>query len=50
VVGVGRRWQAADGEHIMVMFPRDRAVELLHKPDGTWFLVKDHSALGDRLV
>ena len=50
VIGLGRRWQAKDGEHVMVMFPRDRAVELLHQADDTWFLIKDHSALGDRLV
>lgn len=50
VLGVGRRWQADDGEHIMVMFPGDRAVELLHRPDGSWLLVKDHSALKDQLI
>jgi hypothetical protein len=50
VTGIGRRWQAEDGEHIMAMLPRDRAVELLRRPDGSWFLVKDHSALGDRLA
>jgi hypothetical protein len=50
VVGIGRRWQAEDGEHIMAMFPRDRAVELLHCPDNTWFFVKDHSSLRDRLI
>jgi hypothetical protein len=50
VFGVGRRWQEDDGEHLMVMFSRDRAVELLHSFDGKWWLVKDHSNLSDRLA
>ena len=50
VLGIGRRWQAEDGVHIMVMFPGDRAVELLHRTDGTWMFLKDHSAKQDRLV
>jgi hypothetical protein len=50
ITGVGRRWQAEDGEHLMVMFPRERAVELLHCSDGSWMFVKDHSNLGERLA
>lgn len=50
VMGIGRRWQAEDGEHLMVMFPRDRAVELLHSTDGSWYFLKDHSNLGERLA
>ena len=50
IMGVGRRWQSGEGEHLMVMFPGDRAVELLHHSDGSWQFVKDHSNLGDRLA
>jgi hypothetical protein len=50
IFGVGRRWQEDDGEHLMVMFPRDRAVELLHGADGSWWLLKDHSNLANRLA
>lgn len=48
--GVGRRWQAEDGEHLLVMFPRDRVVELLHCDDGTWQFVKNHSNLPNKLA
>ena len=50
IFGAGRRWEEDDGEHLMVMFPGARAVELLHALDGTWALVKDHSNLADRLA
>jgi hypothetical protein len=50
VMGIGRRWQIEDGEHLLVMFPGDRVVELLHRSDDTWWLIKDHSAQRGNLV
>lgn len=40
VDGVGRRWLADDGEHILVMIqPGDRVLELVYqKETGAWFL------------
>lgn len=36
----GRRWQAADGEHFLVMTAAGRMFELVHRaPDGDWFLL-----------
>ena len=41
VSAVGRRWQADDGEHILVMVaPANRVFELLHPPSGLWQVVK----------
>jgi hypothetical protein len=40
VVGVGRRWVEADGEHILVMTPGERIFELLRSPDGKWGIVR----------
>ncbi len=41
ITAVGRRWQADDGEHILVMVaPADRVFELLHPPIGPWQVVK----------
>ena len=36
ILGIGRRWPAEDGEHILVMIPGDRVVELLYGFDQTW--------------
>ncbi|HAY83959.1 MAG TPA: hypothetical protein DCY42_03270 [Chloroflexi bacterium] len=36
ILGIGRRWQAPDGEHLLVMVPGDRVVELIYQPDQTW--------------
>ncbi len=36
----GRRWEAEDGEHILVMTPSERIFELLYaRSDGLWYLV-----------
>lgn len=36
----GRRWQAADGEHFLVMTATGRMFELVHRVrDGDWFLL-----------
>jgi hypothetical protein len=40
VIGVGRRWIEADGEHILVMTPGERVFELLRSPDGRWGIVR----------
>jgi hypothetical protein len=40
VVGVGRRWVEADGEHTLVMTPGERVFELLRLPDGRWGIVR----------
>ena len=38
ILGIGRRWQSEDGEHILVMIPGERVVELLYSKDQTWRL------------
>ncbi len=39
VESTGRRWQAADGQHILVMVPGGRIFELLFVPiAGCWYL------------
>jgi len=36
----GRRWEAEDGEHILVMTPAERIFELLYvRAEGCWYLV-----------
>lgn len=42
VDGVGRRWKAGDGEHILVMIqPGDRVLELVYLAEaGKWWLIK----------
>ena len=45
----GRHWQAADGDHYLVMTAAGRMFELVHHPqDGAWFLLRAapiHSAV-----
>ena len=39
VEGTGRRWQADDGLHLLVMAAGERVFELLFVPqDGRWFI------------
>jgi hypothetical protein len=39
VEGTGRRWQAQDGLHLLVMAAGERVFELLFIPkDGQWFI------------
>jgi len=38
ILGIGRRWDAEDGEHILAMVPGDRVIELVHAPDQSWWL------------
>ena len=39
VEGTGRRWQAEDGLHLLVMAAGERVFELLFVPqDGRWFI------------
>jgi hypothetical protein len=39
VEGTGRRWQAEDGLHLLVMAAGERVFELLFVPqDGCWFI------------
>jgi len=38
ILGIGRRWNSDDGEHILAMIPDDRVVELIHAPDHSWWL------------
>jgi hypothetical protein len=38
ILGIGRRWYLEDGEHILVMIPGDRVVELVYRQDNTWAL------------
>lgn len=42
VDGVGRRWKAEDGEHILVMLqPGDRVLELVYQAEaGRWWLIE----------
>jgi len=43
VDSIGRRWQAEDGEHILVMIqPNDRVLELLYAA-GVWHLLRGYS-------
>jgi hypothetical protein len=44
VDSVGRRWQADDGEHILVLtLPEKYAFELVYSVgDGSWGLVRGH--------
>ncbi len=39
--GIGREWQAADGDHILAMTPGNRAFHLLYKKKkGRWYLLR----------
>jgi hypothetical protein len=39
IEGTGRRWQAQDGLHLLVMAAGERVFELLFIPkDGQWFI------------
>jgi hypothetical protein len=38
VESTGRRWQAPDGQHILVMTPGGRMFELVFTPEGRWLL------------
>ena len=38
ILSIGRRWYLEDGEHILVMVPGDRVMELVRKLDNTWVL------------
>ena len=38
ILGIGRRWNNQDGEHILAMVPDDRLIELIHAPDHSWWL------------
>jgi hypothetical protein len=44
VAEVSGRWQAEDGQHILVTIPEYRgAFELLYKPEeGHWYVAKGH--------
>jgi len=47
ILSVGRRWLSDKGEHILVMIPGDRVVELLCQHNMCWSL-KRIPALGKR--
>ena len=38
ILGIGRRWENEDGEHILAMIPNDRVIELIHASDHSWRL------------
>lgn len=40
VEACGRRWEAPDGLHILVMSRRSAMFELRQSPDHDWFLVQ----------
>jgi hypothetical protein len=44
VAEISGRWQAEDGQHILVIIPEYRgAFELLYKPEeGHWYVAKGH--------
>lgn len=45
VDSIGRRWQAEDGEHVLVMIqPNDRVFELVYARD-IWHLKRGYSAM-----
>ena len=38
ILGIGRRWDNGDGEHILAMIPGDQVIELVHATDHSWLL------------
>ena len=40
VESLGRRWQDAQGEHILVMVPGGKVFELIYTPSSGWRLVR----------
>ena len=47
VEAIGRRWQDGDDEHILVMLPGERAVELIYsRAELRWFLRQPPQARG----
>lgn len=38
ILGIGRRWFSSDAEHLLVMVPGDRVIELLYRHDQSWTL------------
>jgi hypothetical protein len=41
IEAIGREWQTAEGDHVLVMTPGNRAFHLLYKTkQGRWFLLR----------
>lgn len=49
VASLGRRWQAEDGEHLLVMTPEGRVFELAYEEaTGDWWLCRSLPSRGSR--
>lgn len=45
ISSVGRRWETADGQHILVMVPGEKVYELIFIPSlGRWYLSQPGAA------